>query len=156
VLGLEPAVVFTEEGTASDLLQLTLGPTRVGAALLGAFGAVALFLAAIGLYGVVSYNVEQRTREVGLRMALGARMTDVLRLVLGQGMRLALVGVVIGGLAAAAVARVLSSLLYGVSALDPLAYGAAVALLLAVALAANWLPARRAARVDPMIALRTE
>ena len=156
VLGLEPAVVFTEEGTASDLLHLTLGPTRVGAALLGAFGAVALFLAAIGLYGVVSYNVEQRTREVGLRMALGARMTDVLRLVLGQGMRLALVGVVIGGLGAAAVARVLSSLLYGVSALDPVAYGAAVVLLLAVALAANWLPARRAARVDPMIALRTE
>lgn len=156
VLSLEPAVVFTEEGTASDLLRLTLVPTRVGATLLGSFGAIALFLAAIGLYGVVSYNVEQRTREVGLRMALGARVGDVLRLVLGQGMRLALVGVVIGGLGAAAVARVLSSLLYGVSAVDPLAYGGAMALVLAVALVANWLPARLAARVDPMVALRTE
>ena len=156
VLGLEPAIVFTDEGTAAELLRLTLGPTRVGAALLGSFGAVALLLAAIGLYGVVSYNVEQRTREVGLRMALGARVGDVLRLMLGQGMRLAVVGVLIGGLAAAALARVLSSLLYGVSAVDPLAYGGAVALLLAVALAANWLPARRAARIDPMVALRSE
>jgi predicted permease len=156
VLGLEPAVVFTEEGTASDLLRLTLGPTRLGAALLGSFGAIALLLAAVGLYGVVSYNVEQRTREVGLRMALGARVGDVLRLVLGQGMRLAVVGVVLGGLAAAALARVLSSLLYGVSAVDPLAYAGAIGVLLAVALAANWLPARRAARVDPMVALRSE
>lgn len=156
VLGLEPAVVFTEEGTAADLLRLTLGPTRVGAALLGAFGAVALLLAAVGLYGVVSYNVEQRTREVGLRMALGARWADVLRLVLGQGMRLAAVGVIVGGLVASALARVLSSLLYGVSPVDPLAYLGAMALLLAVALAANWLPARRAARVDPLVALRYE
>ena len=156
VLALEPAVVFTDEGTGTDLLRLTLAPTRLGAALLGSFGAVALLLAAIGLYGVVSYNVEQRTREVGLRMALGARVGDVLRLMLGQGMRLAGIGVVIGGLAAAALARVLSSLLYGVSAVDPLAYGGAVALLLAVALAANWLPARRAARIDPMVALRSE
>jgi predicted permease len=156
VLGLEPAIVLTDEGTAAELLRLTLGPTRVGATLLGSFGAVALLLAAIGLYGVVSYNVEQRTREVGLRMALGARVGDVLRMMLGQGMRLAVVGVVIGGLAAAAMARVLSSLLYGVSAVDPLAYGCAVAVLLAVALAANWLPARRAARIDPMKALRSE
>jgi predicted permease len=156
VLGLEPTVVFSEEGTASDLVHLTLGPTRMAALLLGAFGALALLLAAVGLYGVVAYTVEQRTREMGLRMALGARMGDVLRLVLGQGMRLAVVGIVVGGLAAAALARVLSALLYGVSALDPLAYGGAVVLLLAVAFAANWVPARRAARINPMVALRGE
>ena len=136
--------------------RLTLGPTRMAALLLGAFGGLALLLAAFGLYGVVAYTVEQRTREMGLRMALGARVGDVLRLVLGQGMRLAAVGIVVGAVAAGALARVLSSLLYGVSAVDPLAYAGAALVLLAVALAANWLPARRAARVNPMVALRSE
>lgn len=156
VLELEPAVAFSEEGSLADLLRVTLGPTRLGAVLLGSLGAVALLLASIGLYGVVAHDVERRTREVGLRMALGARVGDVLRLVLARGMRLAAVGVVIGGAAAAALARVLSALLYGVSAVDPLAYGMAASLLLAVSLAANWVPARRAARVDPMVALRIE
>jgi predicted permease len=156
ILELEPAIVFTDEGTASDLLNLTLGPTRVGALLLGAFAALALLLAAIGLYGVVAYNVERRTREVGLRMALGARRGDVLGLVFGQGMRLAGVGVALGVVFAAGVARVLSSLLYGVSSLDPLAYAGAAFVLVAVAALANLLPAWRATRVNPMVALRTE
>jgi predicted permease len=156
VLELEPAIVFTDEGTEADLLQVTLGPTRIGALLLGAFGGLALVLAAIGLYGVVAYNVERRTREVGLRMALGAQRGDVLRLVLGQGLRLAFLGVGIGVLAAAFLARVLSSLLYGVSAVDPLAYAGAALVLLLVAFVANWLPARRATRIHPMVALRSE
>jgi predicted permease len=156
VLELEPGIVFDEEGTGADLLRLTLAPTRATAALLAAFGALALMLAAVGLYGVVAYSVAQRTREVGVRIALGATMGDVLRLVLARGMRLAAVGVGIGVVAAAAVTRVLSALLYGVSAIDPVAFAGASTLLLAVALVANLVPARRAARVDPMVALRYE
>jgi putative ABC transport system permease protein len=155
-LELEPGIVFDEEGTGTDLLRLTLAPARATAALLAAFGGLALLLAAVGLYGVVAYSVAQRTREVGIRMALGATMENVLGLVLSRGMRLAAVGVGIGILAAAAVTRVLSALLYGVSTIDPLAFGGASVLLLGVALLANLLPARRAARVDPMIALRYE
>ncbi|HEY5908189.1 MAG TPA: FtsX-like permease family protein, partial [Vicinamibacteria bacterium] len=156
VLELEPAIVFTEEGTAADLVRLTVGPTQAGAVLIGAFGALALLLAAIGLYGVVAYTVAQRTREVGVRVALGAGVGDVVRLVLGGGMRLAAVGVTLGALAAAGVAQLLSSLLYGVSSVDPLAYVGGASLLLLVAFLANLIPARRAARVDPMVALRYE
>jgi ABC-type antimicrobial peptide transport system permease subunit len=134
----------------------TVAPTRIGTALLGAFGALALLLAAIGLYGVISYSVSRRTREVGVRMALGARPRDVLALVLRQGGRLALVGIGVGVLLAALAGRVLESLLYGVSALDPLAYAVAAAVLLAVATLANLVPALTAARVDPMRALRSE
>lgn len=153
---LDPQAVITSEGTLVDLLQASLTPTRVAAGLLGAFAALALLLAAIGLYGVVSYAVAQRTREVGVRMALGARSQDVLRLVLGQGLRRAAVGVVLGSLGAVGVARALASLLYGVSTVDPLAFAVAVLVLLAVAFLANLVPARRAARVDPLLALRYE
>jgi predicted permease len=156
VLAEEPRIVFDEDGTAVDLLRVTLAPTRAAAALLAGVGALALLLASIGLYGVVSYAVAQRTREVGVRMALGATIDDVIRLVLRRGMGLAAAGVGIGAVAAAAVTRVLSSLLYGVSAVDPLAFAAAAAVLLVVALLANVAPARRAARVDPMVALRYE
>jgi putative ABC transport system permease protein len=156
ILELEPAIVFTEEGTATDVLRLTTTPTRLGAGLLATFGALALLLAAVGLYGVVAQSVELRTREIGVRMALGADVPSVLGLVLGRGMRLAVAGVGMGLLCAAGLSRVLGSLLYGVSAVDPLAFSAAAALLLAVALLANLLPARRAARVDPLVALRHE
>ncbi|HEY7513257.1 MAG TPA: ABC transporter permease, partial [Vicinamibacteria bacterium] len=156
VLRLEPDVVFTEDVPAAEVAATTLAPTRIGAALLGAFGSLALLLAAVGLYGVISYSVTLRTREMGVRMALGAQRGDLLRLVLRQGSRLALVGVLIGALLAAAVGRVFGALLYGVSALDPLAFAAAGGILLAVAGAANLVPALTAARVDPMRALRSE
>lgn len=156
ILEVEPEIVFTEDATAASVVATTLAPTRIGAALLASFGALALVLAAMGLYGVISYSVERRTRDVGIRMALGARPGDVIGQVLRQGLRLAVIGVGIGALAAAAVAQVLQSLLYGVSAFDPVAYALAAALLLAVAVAANLIPAWRAARTDPMRALRYE
>lgn len=156
VLDLEPEVAFSEEGTVTDLVRMTLVPTRVGASLLGAFGALALLLAAMGLYGVIAYSVSQRAHELGVRAALGADRGNLLRLVVGQGMRLAAVGVVLGALAAAVVSRVLSVLLYGISAVDPWAFGGAAAILVGVALLANPVPALRAARVDAMRALRHE
>jgi predicted permease len=156
ILELEPAIVFTDEGTAADIVRLTVGPAQAGAFLIGAFGSLALLLAAIGLYGVVAYTVSQRTREVGVRVALGAGVGDVVLMVLRSGMLLAGAGVAVGLLGAAGVAHLLTSLLYGVSVVDPLAYLGAASLLLAVAFLANLIPARRASRVDPMVALRYE
>ena len=121
--------------------------------LLAAFAAVAVLLAAIGLYGVVSYGVAQRTREVGVRIALGARRRDVLRLVLSSGLSLVGIGVVV---AALVFTRFLGSLVFGVSPVDPLTFAAAAALLTVVALAAHWIPVRRALRIDPASALRAE
>jgi putative ABC transport system permease protein len=123
---------------------------------LGAFGALALLLAGVGLYGVVAYSVSRRSREVGIRLALGAEPSQVVRMILFQGGRLALVGIVLGAIASAVVARVLASLLYGVSGFDPMAYGAAAALLLMVAFIANLMPAFAAARIDPVHTLRSE
>jgi len=156
LLKLEPNIVFTEDLPASEVAATTLAPTRIGAAMLAAFGALALLLAAVGLYGVISYSVSLRTREVGVRMALGAKPGDVLRLVLAQGGRLAVAGVGLGAISAAVVARVLESLLYGVSAVDPVAYAVAVGVLLTVAALANLAPAVSAMRIDPLRALRSE
>jgi putative ABC transport system permease protein len=153
---LEPDILFTSDATAENVAGTTVAPTRLGAIVLGAFGGLALLLAAVGLYGVVAHSVSRRTREVGIRIALGAERWQVVRMILGQGGRLALVGVALGALAAAGVARVLDSLLYGVSGLDPAAYGAAAGVLLLVALGANLVPAVAAARVDPIRALRNE
>jgi predicted permease len=156
ILALNPEIVFTEKATAQEVVDLTLLPTRAGAGLLGAFAGLALALAAVGLYGVIAYSVSRRTREVGLRMALGARSSDVVRMVLAGGMRLAILGLVIGAVASAFLARVLESYLYGVSSIDWLAYLAAAGVLLLVASAANLIPALRASRVSPMSALRYE
>jgi ABC-type antimicrobial peptide transport system permease subunit len=122
----------------------------------GAFGLLALVLASVGLYGVVSYSVSRRRHEVGIRLAVGATPGQVLRLVLVQGIRLAVVGTIVGSLFAAAAAQLLESLLYGVSAIDPIAFGVASMLLLLVAVIANLVPALAASRVDPLHALRAE
>ena len=154
VWALEPDAVFTTDGVATEAVEATMAPTRIGATLIGVVGALALLLAAVGLYGVIAYSVSLRTREVGIRMALGAERSQVLRMVLAQGTRLAVVGAAIGVVLAAAVASVLQSMLYGVSAFDPVAYTAAAGLLLLVALAANLAPAVAASRVAPATAIR--
>jgi len=131
-------------------------PARMGAVLIGIFGLLALLLAAVGLYGVMSYAVSQRTREIGVRMALGARATDVLRLVFKEAMTLIIIGMLIGWGLAAALSRLVVNFLYNVDALDALTFAAIPILLLIVALLASYLPARRAMKVDPMVALRYE
>jgi putative ABC transport system permease protein len=124
--------------------------------LLAGFAALAVILAAVGIYGVLSYTVGQRTREIGVRMALGARRGDVLRMVLGSGLRLTLLGVVVGAVGAAVAGRALGRLLYGITPTDPVTFGAVALLLTVIATIACYLPARRATRVDPMVALRAE
>jgi macrolide transport system ATP-binding/permease protein len=153
---LEPAIVFTEDVPAEQVAETTLAPTRIGAMVVGAFAVLALGLAAVGLYGVVAYAAARRTREVGIRMALGARPIDVVRLIAMRGIRLALVGLAIGAVASAAVGQLLESLLYGVSSFDAISYGAAAGVLLLVAGVANLIPTLAATRVDPVRALRTE
>jgi putative ABC transport system permease protein len=139
-----------------DRIAGALAPRRFPLQLLGVFAALALVLSALGIYGVTAYGVTQRTREFGVRIAIGAQRDDVLRMVMAGAVKLAALGVALGVGGALIGARLLDSQLYGVGARDPLTYAAMSALLAAVALVASWLPARRATRVDPMIALRAE
>jgi putative ABC transport system permease protein len=142
--------------TMTTVLNRSLAPRRASMLLLTVFAVIAALLAALGIYGVLAYAVAQRTHEIGIRLALGAGARDVLRLVIGQGMRPVLLGVVLGLAGAFGLTRVMKSLLYDVSPTDPLTFGVIALLLLSVALLACWLPARRATQVDPLIALRTE
>ncbi|HUQ82999.1 MAG TPA: ABC transporter permease [Gemmatimonadaceae bacterium] len=151
---LDPELVFVEKGTMRDLADVRLFPVRAGAVLIGAFGALALVVAAVGLYGVIGYSVSRRVREIGIRKAIGAQPGQLVAMVLGEGMRLVAVGGVIGIGFAAALARVLSSVLF-VGPFDVVSFAVAFGVLAFVALLANALPARRAARVDPMEALRS-
>jgi predicted permease len=140
----------------SETVSLASWSARTGAAVLGVFGLLALVLAAIGIYGVMSYSVSRRTREIGLRMAVGAEARDVIKLILKQGIGLTLIGAMIGLMLAVAVTRLLASLLYGVTATDPATFAGVVLFVIGVALLACYLPARRATKVDPMKALRCE
>jgi len=156
VQALGPNLALYDVETMKQLMLLPLFPAHAAGLVLGVFGGLALLLATMGLYGVMSYLVAQRTREVGIRMALGARRTDVFRLVLGNGMKLTLAGVVIGLAGALAVTRLLASLLYGIRATDFVTFAGVSLLLAGVAFFASYMPARRATRVDPMVALRHE
>ncbi len=152
----DPSLPVTEVTTLDGLLSRSISPRRFSAVLIGVLAALALVLSAVGIYGVMSYTVGQRTQEIGIRMALGAQPQNMLALVLGRGVGLALTGIAAGIFGALALTRFLSSLLFGVRPTDPLTFAAVAALLLMVALAACYIPARRAMKVDPMVALRYE
>ncbi len=151
-----PDLPFAQVQPLADVIAPQLRPWRMGSLMFSLFGALALALAAVGLYGVLAYSVTQRTHEIGVRIALGAERRNVLGLVIGHGLRVVGIGVLIGAVGAIAGGRALKALLYGVSPADPLVLAAVALVLLTVALAASWLPARRATKVDPMVALRYE
>ena len=156
VRSIDKNLPVTDIEPLNDALGKSISQERFRTFLLGSFSAIALVLAAVGIFGVMSYSASQRTREIGIRMALGAGRGEVLRLILGQGMKLALFGLGIGVVAALLLTRLMSSLLYSVSATDPVTIASVTIILLSVALTACYIPARRAMRVDPMVALRHE
>jgi putative ABC transport system permease protein len=156
VRSIDKNLPVTDIESLDDALGRSISQERFRTFLLGSFSAIALVLAAVGIFGVVSYSTSQRTHEIGIRIALGAGRREVLQLILGQGTKLALFGLGIGLVAAFLLTRVMSGLLYSVSATDPMTFASVAVILLAVALTACYIPARRAMRVDPVVALRYE
>ncbi|MFY9553392.1 MAG: ABC transporter permease [Blastocatellia bacterium] len=156
MLNVDPSLPVTNVQSLEQIVSLSLAQDRFNTTLLGVFAGIGLLLAVIGIYGVMSYSVTQRTREIGIRMALGASSRDVLKLVVSKGLMLTLIGVTVGLGGAFGLTRLMSNLLFGVTATDPLTFAATAVLLAAVALGACFVPARKATRVDPMIALRYE
>jgi predicted permease len=156
VLALDANLPLYDVKTLTEHMKFALFPAKVAATVLGVFGLVALLLSAIGVYGITSYAVAQRTHEIGIRLALGAQLGDVLRLVLSHGLKLTIMGAAIGLFGAYLATRAITSVLYGVSATDPLTFGVVSVLLIGVALIACYVPARRATKVEPLIALRNE
>jgi putative ABC transport system permease protein len=148
--------VMYETQTMDEIISGSLAARRFSMILLGIFAALALVMSCVGIYGVISYLASQRTHEIGIRMALGAERRDVLRMVLGEGVTMALVGVAVGLVAAFGLTRLMANMLFGVSAHDPLSFAGVAGLLILVALAACYIPARRATKVDPIVALRYE
>ncbi len=153
---LDPSIPVYDVKTMEQRTREAIVQPRISTVLLVVFATIALLLAAVGIYGLISYTVAQRTSEIGVRMALGAQPADVLRLMVREGMTPVLIGIMVGVCGAWAAARLIRGLLYGVSATDPLTFAVVALFLAAVALLAAYLPARRATRVDPMIALRSE
>jgi putative ABC transport system permease protein len=156
VQALDPELALTFQSTIEQILSQALWARRMGAALLGIFGLLALVLAAVGIYGVMSYTSNQRRHEIGIRMAIGAPTGRILQMVLSQGMIITGIGIAVGLAGSLVLTRFASTLLFGVSAVDPLTFSGIAALLLLVSLAAVYVPARRATKVDPLIALQTE
>ena len=156
VQALDPNLPLFDVKTLSEHMRFAFFPAKVAATVLGVFGFVALLLSAIGIYGITSYTVAQRTHEIGIRLALGAQLSDVLKLVLSHGLKLTLIGAVLGLFGAYLATRAITSVLYGVSATDPLTFGLVSVLLIGVALLACYVPSRRATKVDPLVALRNE
>jgi ABC-type antimicrobial peptide transport system permease subunit len=156
VRALDPELPLADVKTMEEVVDSTVARPRTVSALLAAFALIALVLAGVGVYGVMAYSVSQRTQEIGVRMALGATMGSVLRLVIGQALRLVALGVVLGLAAAALLTRVLEDLLFNTAPLDPLTFAATALVLTLVAAVASYVPARRGARLAPTEALRTE
>jgi predicted permease len=156
LLALEPNAIFLDSQTMDAQVAATLLPAKAGAVSVSVVGIVAMLLASVGLYGVIAYSVARRSRELGIRMALGAQPSAVVGLVMRQGLGIAGVGVAVGTLLALGAAKAVASALYGVSVLDPIAWGVSIVMLFSVAALANAVPARRASVVDPSIALRSE
>ena len=152
----DPKLPITRMTTMDGLITDSISPRRFSVVLVGIFGALALLLAAIGIYGVMSYSVSQRRQEIGLRIALGAQRTNVRGMILGQTLKLTLIGVGLGLGGAFVLARFLASLLFGIGSYDPVTLLGVALLLVGVALAASYIPARRAMRVDPVVSLRHE
>lgn len=156
VQALDPNLPLFDVKTLTEHMRFALFPPKIAATVLGVFGLVALLLSAIGIYGITSYTVAQRTHEIGIRLALGAQLSDVLKLVLSHGLKLTIIGAAIGLFGAYLATRAITSVLYGVSATDPLTFVGVSVLLIGVALVACYVPSRRATKVDPLVALRNE